>query len=362
MVLASCSDYFNAMFSHNMVEARSDHLELKCLSASGFEILVDFAYSGHLLLNIDLLQDILCTANFLQIRPAIKLCTDFLREQMTFKNAEELLSIADIFSIQEFRDYYRQYILKNFLQFVNMDVFLKLDAETLIDYLSDDALDTTSESTLFHHVLRWYNHDPKNREKDAHDVFEQIRFTVDGWPVILYAEKVEPFLSNSKCKDLITFCNEVMHNPQKRHLYDNSTKVRHQKQTIVQFGGLISPVDYKDRDYLMYEYMLAGWSAGWSRNNYYHLDHKMWYPLGCIKITDFRSHCAMVEVNGVGLLIGGYLYNQIYDENSYAQVTRTVTNEVKTFLPSRFSLWDMPYLQHGRVDHTAVYSDGMVIC
>ncbi len=45
-VLASVSDYFRAMLTGSMIEARQDHVELKGVTAHAVQILLDFAYTG----------------------------------------------------------------------------------------------------------------------------------------------------------------------------------------------------------------------------------------------------------------------------------------------------------------------------
>ena len=79
--MASCSDYFRAMFSHDMLESKSDQLELPAIQSSGFEPLLNYAYSGKLKLNLLNIGDVLATSSFLQVMFAIfrfEICVLFL--------------------------------------------------------------------------------------------------------------------------------------------------------------------------------------------------------------------------------------------------------------------------------------------
>ncbi len=67
VVLASCSDYFRAMFSHDMLESKASQLDLSAVPSQGFEPLLDFAYSGKLKLNLLNIGDVLATSSFLQV-------------------------------------------------------------------------------------------------------------------------------------------------------------------------------------------------------------------------------------------------------------------------------------------------------
>ena len=339
------------MLSHDMVETRLDTADLKGVTVKGIEPLIYYAYSGKLKLTIDNIHEVMSAATFLQIASASDLCISFLKEKMTFENAEDLLNIGEIFSIPELKEYYRNFILKNFLQFVETDTFLNLDAETLADYLEDDALVTTTEAILFHHCLRWYNHDKENREEHAFDVFEKVRMCSDGWPVLGFASKTEPFISNPKCIQLLKDSEKYMHEATKRYINNNyRTRVRSTVKTICQFGGLIRGSEYIDpfeETINIPESELRGWDC----NNYFHSDLKMWQPLGMLQCWITKSsHQKVVEVNDCALLIGGYDY--VLDET----VQRICVKDVKMFsAQGSFQFWDMNCMQHARACHAAVY-------
>ena len=55
------------MFSHDMLESKSDQLELPAIQSSGFEPLLNYAYSGKLKLNLLNIGDVLATSSFLQV-------------------------------------------------------------------------------------------------------------------------------------------------------------------------------------------------------------------------------------------------------------------------------------------------------
>lgn len=301
-MLASTSDYFKAMLSHDMLETRQDSTDLKGITLKGFEPIVKYIYQGKLDICLENAHDIIAGVTFLQIQSAIQLCIKFLKENMSFENAEELLRIGEIFCIPDLREYYRNYLLKNFLKFVDSESFLRIDADSLANYLSDDALETSSEAILFHHCMRWYNHDPKNRLNEAHKVFECIRMCSDGWPLIHFALSQELFQKNEKCKEIITFNENYMCNATKRYYLSDShrTRTRSVHRTLVQFGGVMEP----DDNYDTYHDLLVQPTSelcGWHHNHYFHPNVKAWFPLGIVARAETRlSHQAFVEVKLLG--------------------------------------------------------------
>lgn len=65
--MAACSDYFRAVFTHDMIESKADSLSLPGISRTGFEPLIDYAYTGKLKLNLDTVEDVLSASSFLQV-------------------------------------------------------------------------------------------------------------------------------------------------------------------------------------------------------------------------------------------------------------------------------------------------------
>lgn len=92
---------------------------------------------------------------------------------------------------------------------------------------------------MFKKGLAWYNYDRKSREKYVHLVLDTVRYTQEGWPLIEYAEAVEPFTTNKKCKEMVAFWHNYMRNPQRAYLVQSHrTRVRYDRKTLVLLGGL----------------------------------------------------------------------------------------------------------------------------
>lgn len=355
-MFASSSDYFQAMLSHDMMETREECTDLKGMSLKGIEPLIEYVYTGHLSITLDNIQDVIAGATFLQINNATDLCVKFLKEKMTFDNAEHLLRIGEMFSVASLTEYYRSYLLKNFLKFVLSDTFLKTSAEALAGYLSDDALRTTSESILFHHCLRWYEHDPENRDPLAYKVFENIRMCSDGMPLIHFAKNQDLFQTNKKCSEIIDFYEDFEKNSSKSYILNTShrTRVRSTRRTLVQLGGVMEANEDYDtlRDMMT---QLTNEPYGWNMNHFFHPDFKTWLPLDKEGRRQQRtSHQKFVEVNGEGVITGGYEYHLIGDN-----VKKITVSDVKLISArGKFELKEMPKLQHPRARHAAVFLNG----
>ena len=83
IVLAASSDYFHAMFTHEMKESSQEVIELKdeSISAATLKIVLDSIYSGDILVNDENVFDVLVAADHLQVTSVVQQCCDYLQTQ-----------------------------------------------------------------------------------------------------------------------------------------------------------------------------------------------------------------------------------------------------------------------------------------
>uniref|UniRef100_A0A3B4BD06 BTB domain-containing protein n=1 Tax=Periophthalmus magnuspinnatus TaxID=409849 RepID=A0A3B4BD06_9GOBI len=77
-VLAACSDYFRAMFSLCMVESEADEVTLQGVTSVGLKHALDFAYTGQIVLEPGVIQDVLSAGSHLQLLELLGLCSHYL--------------------------------------------------------------------------------------------------------------------------------------------------------------------------------------------------------------------------------------------------------------------------------------------
>lgn len=78
-MLASCSDYFRAMFTDAMRESRQSEICLNGVSAAGIRLLLDYAYTSRLALNLANIQDVLSAASHIQVVAVVEACSTYLQ-------------------------------------------------------------------------------------------------------------------------------------------------------------------------------------------------------------------------------------------------------------------------------------------
>ena len=280
---------------------------------------------------------------------------------MTFENAKKLVDLGHSFGLSEVKDHHRKLVLENFFEYAETQEFLDLDAQTLSDILMSNSLRTTTEARLLKCALKWYNHNPTDRDAVAHTVMDKIRYTIDGWPTLEFAGDKEPFTSNKKCKDILMWCCQYMsggntQTPASR-ISDCCAVWPRKPWCSLEVSSCMSPTFSHP-----FELEEAGYEdehlekSGCQRYEYYHSDLKRWIGCGVVDHADSRSHCPVVEVNNFGILVGGYLYT-----SDFVSTHQHCSDEVKLFTPAPFSVWDLPYLQEKRVHHAVVHTQGIVM-
>ena len=174
-ILAATSDYFRAMLQGEMRESQEERVDLKGLTAGALDSVITFMYTGSINLNSDNLTEVLNAASHLQVQAALDLCSDYISSLLTFSTAEELLTIADTYTLTRVNEFYETTVVANFEAFSQTDQFLCLSASQLNRYLLSNELQIRTEHLLYKLVARWYSHEDARKSHLEH-LLSSIRF------------------------------------------------------------------------------------------------------------------------------------------------------------------------------------------
>jgi hypothetical protein len=139
IMIASC-DFFAAMERSGMQETRQTRIELKGLSAFGITNVIEFIYTGELKLNTSNIEDVLRAVSHLQVQHAIKLCEEFICEQLNETNCIDMLNLVDIFCMESVKENINLYILRNFDKLVANDQYKRFSLEQMSSFLQSNRL------------------------------------------------------------------------------------------------------------------------------------------------------------------------------------------------------------------------------
>ncbi|XP_052230121.1 kelch-like protein 26 [Dreissena polymorpha] len=158
VVLASCSDYFRAMFTNGLIECSLDEICLNGVTAMGMRALIDFAYSSTVDINEGNVEHVLCAANHVQLLPVVQACVSFLKSNISISYCVELLNLAELFDLHDLQTFVYTFISQHFSVIGMSAEFLKLSASQLEALLQMDCPVNCSESDVFSIVIGWIVH------------------------------------------------------------------------------------------------------------------------------------------------------------------------------------------------------------
>ena len=148
-VLKEGSEYFSAMFSHDMKDKKKKEIEIKEISATGFTAMLDYFYYGVVTIDPKVVSDILEAARFFHIDWVTDVCCDFLMRYMYLVDYSLTMQLADKFSLGELRWEIFRHFGNNLPFLVDKENFLKeLSSELFLQFLMEGMFVEVSEFSL----------------------------------------------------------------------------------------------------------------------------------------------------------------------------------------------------------------------
>ncbi|KAE9553143.1 hypothetical protein FO519_003660 [Halicephalobus sp. NKZ332] len=94
--LASCSNYFRAMFTNQMAESRKQEIQMIDIDEFTLQNLVDFCYTGSIRIDDENVYQLLPAACLLQMQEVEEFCCRFLKDQLDITNCLEDIRCRDL--------------------------------------------------------------------------------------------------------------------------------------------------------------------------------------------------------------------------------------------------------------------------
>ncbi|XP_067671133.1 kelch-like protein 3 [Haliotis asinina] len=218
-ILSSCSQYFYAMFTGEMAEAKANRIILQEIDPKALSLLVEFVYTSEIHVTEDNVQTLLPAANILQMTEVREACCEFLQAQLHPSNSLGIRDFADLHACTDLNNYAQTYTEQHFTEVVHYDEFLSLSENQVARLISSDRLTVTSEEQVFEAVMSWVQHDLGSRQGLVEQLLEHVRLPLMTQEYLVQRVEEEPLVkTNSRCKD---FLIEAM----KYHLLKSDQKV-----------------------------------------------------------------------------------------------------------------------------------------
>ncbi|KAJ8341750.1 hypothetical protein SKAU_G00340410 [Synaphobranchus kaupii] len=206
-VLASCSLYFKDLVKRSSGERRGgEKLELSMtnVGADVLELLLEFVYTGSLVIDAANAKTLLEAANKFQFNTFCKVCVSFLEKQLTAGNCLGVLGMAEAMQCTELHSMAKAYALQNFPEVAGQDEILRISKDDFIGYLSNDSLNTKAEELVYETVIKWIKKDPSNRGQHVSELLAVVRLPFIHPSYLLNVVDNEDLIKSSEaCRDLV---------------------------------------------------------------------------------------------------------------------------------------------------------------
>uniref|UniRef100_A0A8C5HZU8 BTB domain-containing protein n=1 Tax=Gouania willdenowi TaxID=441366 RepID=A0A8C5HZU8_GOUWI len=206
-VLASCSLYFKDLVKRSSGEKRSGEmleLNMSNISAEVLELLLEFVYTGSLVIDSANAKTLLEAANKFQFNTFCKVCVSFLEKQLTARNCLGVLAMAEAMSCTELHNMAKAFALQNFPEVAGQEEILGVSKEDLVAYLSNDSLNTKAEELVYETIIKWIKQDTTSRVQHLSELLAVVRLPFIHPSYLLNVVDNEELIKSSEaCRDLV---------------------------------------------------------------------------------------------------------------------------------------------------------------
>ncbi|CAF3023750.1 unnamed protein product [Rotaria sp. Silwood2] len=215
-VLSACSPYFKAMFTGELAESRKTEIIIHDIDEFAMELLIEFCYTSRIIVDEKNVQMLLPAAYTLQIEEVQITCCEFLQKQLDPSNCLGIRAFADTHSCRELLCIADRYAQQHFTDVKESEEFLCLPINQLIDIISSDELNMTSED-VFNAVMQWISCDLQQRKQHLPKILEHARFPLMNARFLVNIVSSDPLIrSDQACRDLVDEAKDYLLLPQER--------------------------------------------------------------------------------------------------------------------------------------------------
>ncbi|KAM5195060.1 kelch-like protein 4 isoform 5-T5 [Hipposideros larvatus] len=305
LVLCAVSDYFDAMFTNDMLEAKQEEIKMEGVDPNALNSLVQYAYTGVLQLEEDTVENLMSAACLLQVIQVIEVCSNFLIRHLHPSNCLGIRSFGDAQGCSELHSVAHSYTMDYFFEVIKNEEFLLLPVNELSELLCSDDINVPDEETIFHALMKWVGHDVKARQQGLAKLLSYIRLPLLPTELLADLENNPMFTGNLECQKLLIEAMKYHLLPERRSMMQ-SPRTKPRKSTVgalYAVGGMDALKGVAVLEGPMYA---VGGHDGWSYLN----TVERWDPQACqwnyvASMSTARSTVGVVALNNKLYAIGG---------------------------------------------------------
>ena len=265
VVLCAMSPYFEAMFTHDMVETRGGIVTLYDLEPAVFETLLTFMYTGNEVVHHGNAEQIFRASSMLQIACLQARCEEFLIDQVSYENCVGIWNIAKAHNCRKLAAKSLATVLENFPQVSSSLEFLKLEIDEVICILKADLLRIPNEEDVCDAAMAWLKHDVTVRKQHLPKLLEALRLPLVSSDYLFSMTEDEHFDFSVECNNILKDTFKFHSCPAKRQTFTAERFVQRKfssrNDVLVIVGGLLKtmPRFQTTKEVVCYSFQQEKW-------------------------------------------------------------------------------------------------------
>ncbi|XP_069821926.1 kelch repeat and BTB domain-containing protein 4 isoform X1 [Dendropsophus ebraccatus] len=172
LVLSAQSCFFRSMFASNLKEGRNRVIQLQDVSASVFQLLVDYIYHGTVKLRLEELQETYEVADMYQLTALFEECSRFLVRTVQVKNCLQIMWLADQHSDTSLYTAAKHCAKTHLSQLCDTDEFLNLPLRLLTDIIADGVPCSQNPTAA---IKNWIHFNKEEREEFSEMLLSSLK-------------------------------------------------------------------------------------------------------------------------------------------------------------------------------------------
>nr|XP_023844306.1 kelch-like protein 32 [Salvelinus alpinus] len=158
---------------------------------------LDFAYTGQIILEPGVIQDVLSAGSHLQLLELLSLCSHYLVQELNSVNYLDLYRVSDLFHLPALEEAVVNFLVEHLceLQQSHQEEVLLLPYRLLREVLMSDRLTSLNEEEIWQLVVCWLEHDC--RYQYTEDLIQHVRYGLMDVAALHHVAQCHPLVQSS---------------------------------------------------------------------------------------------------------------------------------------------------------------------
>ena len=164
------------------------------------DLVIKYIYTDELDLPLDMLEDVLCLADYLQLEELLDVLSQYMKQHVSQANCFKYAALADTYNLTELCEFVYRFISSDMKFLVQREEILDQPITTIQCLLEEKTSGYISTSLLFEFLLRWVEKDRLSREVDFPRLFSMLKLESCSMTYVQNTIKTNDLVAkNSEC-------------------------------------------------------------------------------------------------------------------------------------------------------------------